>query len=175
MEFTPTKTNDMTYPWKYGKMGLDIYTDTYLASMYGIHIIRDIFEYDVLSDMVLVDKSIDLYSGEIQTNGSELKIILKNQGVDVCMIKSSSKLELCMVAYFMDLYYANESESERAIIQDSSSSEVEYYSRKDRPSLIEARKRKAKKSKTAKIKKIQHAFAKAIMSDEFLELVRKNM
>ncbi len=165
----------MAYPWKYGKLGLDIFTDTYLACVHGIQILRDIFEYDVLTDVVIMDKSIDLYLGEIQEDGNNMKIILKNQGVDVCLIRGTSKFEVCMVAYFMDLYYVNESESERALVQDSSNSEVEYYSRKDRPSLIEARKRKTKKSKTSKIKKIQHAFAKAIMSDEFLELVRKNM
>ena len=165
----------MSYPWKYGNLGLDIFTDTYLASLHGIQVLRDLFEYDVLTDVVIMDKSVDMYLREIEQDGTLYKIVLKNQGVDVCLIKGTSKVEVCMVTYFMDLYYVNESESERALDQDSSNSEMEYYSRKDRDTLIEDRKKKGRKSKMTKIKKIQKAFAKAIMSDEFLELVRKNM
>lgn len=175
MEYLPVSNDDMSYPWKYGNWGIDIFTDTYLACVHGIQVMKDMFEHEVLSDTILLDRAISLYSNEITLNNNMYQMILSNKGQHVCLIKGSTKYQVCMVVYFMDMYYANESESER-MISDTTGVVKPYYSYKDRDTLVEARKiKKAKKCPTIKIKRFQKAFAKAIMSDEFLELVKKNM
>jgi hypothetical protein len=175
MESGPIRNDDLNYPWKYGSWGIDIFTDTYLGAMYGTQVLKDMFEHGVAADMVILDKSIEFYSSDVSSRGNMYEITLKNQGHNVCYIKGTSKHEVCMVTYFMDLYYTNESESERAL--NDTHSDKQYYSHNDRKALVMDRmKKKAKKnSPNMHIKRIQKAFARAIMSDEFLTLVRRNM
>ena len=181
MEPSPSRTADIVYPWKFIANNIEILTDTYLSSLHSINVLRDMFQYEVVKDPVLIEESISLYSDDVTSSDDEHQMILKSKGVDVCCIRGPSKYQVCMVVYFMDMYYANEAESERNLMKDPKPF-VPYYSHTDRPALIEEREAKRqqdkelrRKKKGHSTKKIQKAFIKAIMSDEFSELVKKFM
>ena len=151
---------------------IKVYCDTYLSSLYVNDILQDMFIHGVAGDQVILDRAFVGYEHALETKNGIYKICIR-KGPRKCMwVKGKTKMHVCQVAYFMDMYYWNESESERRIQDETSSqpaSNLTPYSYKD----INTTKEQALKKKI--IKKIQKALADAISSKDFADMIENSI
>ena len=147
---------------------IKVYCDTYLGAVYAKTILEDIFTHGVGSDVVIIDRAFQNYQ-EMLVNSKNLYKITLSKGPRRCMwVKGKSKIHVCQVAYFMDMYYYNENESERQTETDMKTpiTSMKPYSYKDL---------KNKNDKALMIRKIQHALANSINSEEFMKIIQDKL